>query len=87
MITKNESLLTVDEAANRAQVHPQTIRRWIKKGELPAIRLGDGPTARFRIRQEEFEAFLNRLVFHLSTINIQTTTNPKQTSKETNHGW
>lgn len=34
------SLLTVEEAANRLRVHPETVRRMIRRGELAAIRVG-----------------------------------------------
>ena len=32
--------LTVDEAADQLRVHPATIRRMIKGGKLPAVRVG-----------------------------------------------
>jgi excisionase family DNA binding protein len=34
------TLLTVDEAATQLRVHPETIRRMIKRGELAAVRAG-----------------------------------------------
>jgi excisionase family DNA binding protein len=37
---KPERLLTIKETANWVRVHPGTIRRWIKDGSLPAIRVG-----------------------------------------------
>ena len=33
-------LLTVEEAAERLKVNPQTVRRWIRAGTIPARRLG-----------------------------------------------
>jgi len=33
-------LLTVAEAAKQLKMNPQTIRRWIRSGQLPAIKLG-----------------------------------------------
>lgn len=37
---KPERLLTIKETANWIRVHPGTIRRWIKDGSLPAVRVG-----------------------------------------------
>ena len=33
-------LLTVDEAASELRVHPATVRKMIKRGEIAAIRVG-----------------------------------------------
>ena len=33
-------MLTVNEAARRLKVNPQTLRRWIRAGVLPARKLG-----------------------------------------------
>ena len=33
-------LLTVDEAASELRVHPSTIRKMIRRGEISAIRIG-----------------------------------------------
>lgn len=35
-----ERQLTVSEAATRARRHPETIRRWVREGKLPATRAG-----------------------------------------------
>jgi excisionase family DNA binding protein len=38
-----DELLTVDEVAGHVKVNPETIRRWIKSGRLPAARPAGGP--------------------------------------------
>ena len=52
----NETLYTVEEIAALLNVHPETVRKWIKSGELKAIRLG-GP-AGYRIAQSAYDQFL-----------------------------
>lgn len=34
------STLTVPQAARRVRRNPETVRRWIREGRLPAIRIG-----------------------------------------------
>lgn len=34
------TLLTVDEAATQLRVHPETIRRMIKRGQIAAVKAG-----------------------------------------------
>lgn len=45
----SEVLLTEDEAAAMAKVHPRTIRRLIEKGLLPAANYGLGRKKLYRI--------------------------------------
>ena len=52
----NDRLLTVEEVAQMLSVHDETIRRWIRSGELVAIDLG-GP-AGYRIAQSELDRFI-----------------------------
>ena len=33
-MTKDEELLTVKEAAARLRIHPHTLRKWCRKGEM-----------------------------------------------------
>jgi len=35
-----DSLLTTEQVAERLQVHNETVRRYVRSGELPAIRKG-----------------------------------------------
>jgi excisionase family DNA binding protein len=50
-----EKLLTVEQIAENLQVSDQTVRRWIRAGELRAIKLGRA----FRIRESDLQEFLN----------------------------
>lgn len=45
-----EELLTVKEAAKRLKIHPQTIRRWIRRGLLRASKVGP---RQWRIRESD----------------------------------
>ncbi len=49
---------TVQDVVQELQVHEQTVRRWIKSGELPAYALGD--RAGYRVAREDLEAFMER---------------------------
>jgi excisionase family DNA binding protein len=46
-----EQWLTVDETAERLKIHPQTIRRWLKQGQLQGTLLSH--YAGWRIRESE----------------------------------
>ena len=46
--------LTVAEAADHMRVSTMTVYRFIKSGELAAVRLGKS----FRIREDDLDAFL-----------------------------
>lgn len=50
-------LLTAEEVAEQLRVNVNTVRRYIRSGRLPAIRLGKG----YRVRAEDLEAFLRSL--------------------------
>ena len=47
-------LLTVNEVAQRLRLHEMTVRRQIRSGQLPAVRVG----RRIRVREEDLEAFM-----------------------------
>ena len=46
-----EIYYTLAEAAQMLKLHPQTLRRWIRQGKLPARRFG----SQFRLRLEDIE--------------------------------
>ena len=50
-----DRLLTARVVAERLDVSAETVLRWIRKGELPAIRLPGGTV---RIGEDELEAWL-----------------------------
>ena len=50
--------LTVGEVANGLEVHEQTVRRWIKTGQLPAYKPGGSPRGPWRIDEDDLESFL-----------------------------
>jgi excisionase family DNA binding protein len=48
---------TVTEVADMLQVYEGTVRRWIREGELPALRLGE--RTGYRIATEDVDAFID----------------------------
>jgi len=50
-----DRLLTVREVAGRVGMSTETILRWVRRGELPAIKL---PGGAIRFSADEFDAWL-----------------------------
>jgi excisionase family DNA binding protein len=48
--------ISVEEAAKELDVHPETIRTWIKEGILNAVAV----KRTFRIRRTDFDEFVKR---------------------------
>jgi excisionase family DNA binding protein len=48
--------LTVDDISRSLKVHPQTVRRWLRTGELHGVLLGD--KAGYRVDAQDLEIFL-----------------------------
>lgn len=48
--------LTVEEVSRSLKVHPQTVRRWLRTGELHGVLIAD--KAGYRIHPDDLEAFL-----------------------------
>ena len=44
----NQKLLKISEAAKLLNVHPNTLRKWDKKGILEAVRFGERGDRRYR---------------------------------------
>ncbi|MBI4185485.1 helix-turn-helix domain-containing protein [Candidatus Berkelbacteria bacterium] len=54
MSKKKETYLTVEEIATLLRVHQLTVLRYIKRGELRALKLWKG----YRIAQTDFDKFI-----------------------------
>lgn len=52
-----DRLLTVQQVADRLQIHPETVRRWLREKRLHGTKLGSNRSG-FRISESE----VNRLV-------------------------
>jgi excisionase family DNA binding protein len=50
-----EEWLTVDEIADRLKVHGNTVRLWIRSGELSAVNLGGSG---YRVARSDLDRFL-----------------------------
>lgn len=48
--------LTVEEVAEELRVHPETVRQWIRDGELDAFDTGRG----YRISRTDLDDFIQR---------------------------
>ncbi len=57
-MTDGERWLSVQDVVEKLGVHEQTVRRWIKSGDLPAYALGD--RAGYRVAPSDLHAFLER---------------------------
>ncbi len=51
-----EKQLTVDEVAEELRVHPETVRQWIREGELDAFDTGRG----YRISRQDLDDFVQK---------------------------
>ncbi len=58
MTASQEKYLTIREAAERLNVNPRTINRWIHKGELDAVKLPGRAGGEFRVSLSELQRLL-----------------------------
>jgi len=56
--TEQAKYLSVQDVAKLLRVHEETVRRWIYKGQIPAVRLGKNRRAPYRIKREDVDNFL-----------------------------
>jgi excisionase family DNA binding protein len=68
------SLLRVSTAAERFGVHPSTVRNWVAKGYIHAVRL---PSGHRRIPESEVTRLLGEL-FHLPSLGEEAAEKPLQ---------
>lgn len=54
MICMADEMLTVDDVARELSVHPETVRQWIRDGELIALDI----SKEYRILRSDLNAFL-----------------------------
>ena len=54
----DEEWLTVEEVAEILKVNEETVRRWIRKGDMPVLALGT-PKAGYRISRQVLEDFIH----------------------------
>lgn len=59
-VARNERLLTVSQVAKACALSELTVRRWIRIGHLPCVRLGPGRKCRVRVRASDLEALISR---------------------------
>ena len=55
-MSDDEKLLTVAQVADRLQVNAETVRVWIRSGELEAVDIGN----EYRISPDDLRDFLQR---------------------------
>jgi excisionase family DNA binding protein len=51
-----EELMTVQEVADRLKVNADTVRRWLREGQLTGVQLGD--RAGYRRAESDLQRFL-----------------------------
>ncbi len=61
MTASTEQYLTIREAAERLNVNPRTINRWIHKGELDAVKLPGRAGGEFRVAVSELQRLLGEI--------------------------
>ncbi len=59
----HEEVFTVKEIAERLKVTQRTVREWIRRGELTAMKFGK----EYRVRESSLQAFIDRKESHQGT--------------------
>ena len=58
MAESNQVWLTPPEIAELLRVNPDKVRGWIADGHLRAVNISDGSRPRYRVSQDDLDAFL-----------------------------
>lgn len=61
-----DHLLTADEVAEMLRVSTMTVYRLIRRGELPAVRVGRS----YRVRQQDLDGYLDGQVVDPATMEV-----------------
>ena len=56
----NEQYHTVEDVAEKLQVSPRTVRRWIKEGRLGSVKFSPEQRAYVRITETDLREFIER---------------------------
>ncbi len=59
--------MTVQDVASHLKVDPETVRRWVRNGELKVLSLGESNRAGYRILKRDLEAFISQRYGHKMT--------------------
>lgn len=73
----NVQWLTVRDVAETLHVHEETVRRWIRRGDLVALDLG-GPRAGYRVRPSDLDLFIKEN--HQNSRSVNRSTGPSPTT-------
>jgi excisionase family DNA binding protein len=57
--TRPDTLLTPEEAAARLHLSPITVKKWLRAGRLPGVKLGG--KGLWRVRESDLAAYIDRL--------------------------
>jgi excisionase family DNA binding protein len=63
----DDRLLTAHEVADQLRVSTMTVYRLIRRGELPAVRVGRN----YRVRSRDLDAYLRAQVVDPSTVDLR----------------
>ena len=58
MAEEQPTWLTVGQVAKELQVGDETVRRWIRSGELKVLNLGGRTRPDYRIRRQDLDEFI-----------------------------
>lgn len=64
----NQRLLTAAEVADQLRVSTMTVYRLIRRGELPAVRVGRN----YRVRARDLETYLESQVVDPASVDLET---------------